>query len=111
MALLPVATPDDPIPGQAADPAGDTFPLSGREQVVVQNTSGVTRTVTIPAVASAGCPEDLLHDRVRTVGNNEYLFIVPAKLPKRRFANAATGLATINYDDASGLQVAVVQVI
>jgi hypothetical protein len=91
-------------PGFEAATGPDTFPLTGKEIVIIKNTSGSDSLVTLVSV-----PDDLgrTNDLSDTVPAGEQVIVGPMQ---RKGWRSAAGNLEINYPDGtSGIEVAVVR--
>jgi hypothetical protein len=95
MALIPeaVATPAGTATAARLPVNGDTIAnLSDRTNLVFNNTSGGSITVTVVGVRP--CSQGVAHDLVAVVAAGTQKVIGPID---SRYANAVSGLATVNY--------------
>lgn len=95
MALIPeaVATPAGTATAGRVPVNGDTIAnLSDRTMLVLNNASGTTIQVTVTAVRP--CSQGSLHNLVASVPTGSQAVIGPID---SRYANAVSGLATVNY--------------
>ena len=95
MALIPeaLASPAGTVTAGRLPVTGDTIAnCSEKTNLVFNNPSGGSITVTIPAVKT--CNQGGLHDLVATVAAGTQKVIGPIT---DRYASNSTGLATVNY--------------
>jgi hypothetical protein len=107
MALIPTTQPSGGTTQIAwATPAGggDTFIFNGPEKVLLK--AGIAqRVVTFTAVGK--CSHGFLHNLQVTVPANQTVEVRKPYLTADRFANPSTRQVAMTYDDATGLEVAV----
>lgn len=103
MALIPeaIAAPTGTATAGRTAVNGDTIGnLSDKTQLVVQNASGGSVTVTITAVKP--CSQGVLHDSVSVVAAGTTKVIGPID---SRYANSVSGLAVVNYSATASVTV------
>lgn len=104
MAVIPevLVTTAGATPPTRAAAAADTIVPSEDVDLFVRNASAGAITVTV--VAKTTCNQGVLHDLVVAVPAGGDKLIGP--LPPQRFADPATGLASVNYSATASVTVA-----
>ena len=102
MALVPevVAVPAGATPAPRTAANGDTVVPNDHVQLVVNNASGASVTVTVVGVQP--CSHGVVHDLAVAVPAGQTRHIGPITA---RFANATTGLAVVNYSATTSVNV------
>jgi hypothetical protein len=85
--------------------AADTAQVGSNKKFIVQNTSGVTRTVTVNVPGTDPINGGAKLDLIETVLNGEFA-IIP--LLEAYGDPTLSGMAAISYDNVTGLKVAAV---
>lgn len=110
MATLPIRIVPDTglVLGTGYTPAaaaGDAFPNSGQETVLIKNAGAGSVTVTVPA--RIPCNHGVTHDLIITIAAGAEMEL--PKLPPGRFNTSNTNMATITYSSATSVSVQVIR--
>lgn len=96
----------NPLAGQAADPAGDDWANTGKELLLVEHTNGAGSDVTLTVATTVEIDSEPVADKeiVIPAGQRHLLGPFPANI-----YNDGDGKAGASYDDATDIEVAVIQ--
>jgi hypothetical protein len=103
-------TEDDPVvPYQAAANGGDEFDANAGVGLVIENTAGGARQITIASEVTGAQKGTTADDWVLNVPDTEIWHVLPDSGRWDAFRNSVSGRAAITYDNEVGLRVAAVK--